>query len=236
MSKKGGSVHKKRFNASKIMVLEKRKGHKWIIGTKAGPHNKDQSAPISVILRDLLKIVKTNKETKKLIRDKKILIDGKPAKDYRLTVGLMDVISLPDQGKNYRLYLDKYRKLRAKEIDNEKAKIKLGKVVKKTKGKKDKIIITLHDGKTIIGDNNIKTGDSLIISLEKNKINKILKLENGVKCYIMKGKHTGQIGELKEIVQTESSKQKIVKLDVEGKEIITVAEYLFIVDDNWVNE
>jgi len=132
------------------------------------------------------------------------------------------------------MYLDKFGKLRAKEIKE--GKIKIGKVIKKTAVKKGKITITLHDGKTIIADNNVKPGDSVIISLPENKINKLLKLENGAKCYIMDGKHIGHIGELKEIIKTETSKQKIAKLNADGEEIITVAEYLFVVDDDWVNE
>ena len=52
----------------------------------------------------------------------------------------------------------------------------------------------------------------------------------------MDGKHIGHIGELKEIIKTETSKQKIAKLNADGAEIITVAEYLFVVDDDWVNE
>ncbi len=234
MSKKGGSVHKKRLNASTITVLEKRKGHKWIVGTIAGPHNKDMSVPLAVILRDLLKLVKTTKEAKKLIRDGKILIDGKKAKDYRLPIGLMDIITLTEEDKHYELVLNKHGKLISKE--KEKNETKLAKVVKKTKIKKEKITITLHDGKTLIADNNIKTGDTIVLSLKDNKINNILKLEKGARCYIMDGKHIGHIGELKEIVATENSKQKIAKLDSNGNEIITVLEYLFVIDPEWVNE
>ncbi|MFA5382718.1 MAG: 30S ribosomal protein S4e [Candidatus Micrarchaeia archaeon] len=236
MSKKGGSIHKKRLNTSTITVLEKRKGHKWIVGTRPGPHNKEKSVPLAVILRDSLKIAKTNKEAKKLIKEKKILVDGKEVKDHKLPIGLMDIISLTEENKHYRFYLNKNIKLVPKEINEKNAKMKLEKVVKKNKIKNNKITISLHDGKTIIADNNIKNGDTIILSLVDKKINGILKLENGAKCYIMDGKHTGKIGELKEIVKTETSKQKIAKLDVEGEEIITVAKYLFVINNDWVNE
>ncbi|MCC7552822.1 30S ribosomal protein S4e [Candidatus Micrarchaeota archaeon] len=234
MSKKGGSIHKKRLNASTITVLEKRKGHKWIVGTKPGPHNKELSVPITVVLRDLFKTVKTAKEAKKLIRDGKILIDNKKIKDHKLPIGLMDLISFPEEKITYMMTLNKHGKLIGKEIKENNTK--LGKVVKKTKIKKDKITITLHDGKTIISDNNVKIGDTILLSLKDKKINNLLKLEIGANCYIMDGKHVGHIGILKEIIKTENSKQKIAKIDAKGKEIITVLEYLFIVNPEWGNE
>lgn len=234
MSKKGGSVHKKRLNTSTLAVLEKRKGQKWIIGTRPGPHTKELSVPITIVLRDLLKIVKTAKEGKKIIRDGKILVDGKKIKDYKLPVGLMDLITLKEENKTYKLIFDKYGKIEAKETKE--VDKKLGKVVKKTKGKDGKIIITLHDGKTLIADNNIKIGDTIVLSLKDKKIINILKLENESICYIMNGKHIGHFGKLKEIVKTENSKQKIARIDTKEKEIITVLKYLFVVDSEWGNE
>jgi len=234
MAKKGGSIHKKRLNASTVNVLKEKKKHKWIIGTEADPHKKEQSVPLASILRDLLGIAKTNKDTKKIIRDRKILVDGRKAKSGRMPVGLMDVISLPDQDKYYRMYFDVYGKLRGKEIDKEEAKTKLGKVIKKSASKGGKIKITMHDGKTLFADNNIRTGDTVVISLPDNKITKILKLDNGTLCYIMAGKHIGCIGKLKEIIKTEKSKQKIAKLESKEGEIITVATYLFVVDKNFI--
>ena len=234
MAKRGGSIHKKRLHTSTVTVLKEKKKHKWIIATEAGPHKKAQSVPLTSILRDLLEIADTNKDTRKIIRDWKVLVDARRAKSGRLPIGLMDVVSLPDQNKHYRMYFDTYGKLRAKEIDEEKAKNKLGKVVKKTASKNGKIRITLHDGKTMFADNNIKTGDTVVVSLPDNKITNVLKLENGAHCFIMDGKHIGHIGELTEIVKTEASKQKIAKLKSKEKEIITVAEYLFVVDENWV--
>ena len=58
---------------------------------------------LNVILRDLIGIIKNTKESKYVIKNKTILINNKKARDYRMNVGLFDVITIPDTKENYRM-------------------------------------------------------------------------------------------------------------------------------------
>jgi small subunit ribosomal protein S4e len=66
-------MHLKRNQASKRWPIP-RKGTKYV----AVPlHNKHNSIPIVIVLRDLLKIGKSKKEIKKILLENKIKINGK---------------------------------------------------------------------------------------------------------------------------------------------------------------
>ncbi len=106
------------------------------------------------------------------------------------------------------------------------------KVVGKNTIKKGKIMIRLHDGRVMLADNNIKVGDSLILSIPEFKIEKVLKLEKSAKCLIVEGKHAGTIATLEEIIERKGSMGAEAKLSGPEGEFITVAKYLFVVDDS----
>lgn len=229
MANKGGSSHTKRLNAPRVAVLPNKKINKFLINTRAGPHKKDESVPLTVLIRDMLGLAQSAKEAKKIIQQGLVTIDGRKVTDEKRPVGLMDVVSFPAQKSNYILYIGRKNKLRSKEISDTKAKTKICKVVGKKAGKKGEIIVTLHDGKNIIVDNNIKVGDSVVLSLPSLKVTKLLKLEKGTNCYIMKGKHVGDVAQLQDFVQSGRTKQVILKTG--ENEFRTIVDYLFVLDD-----
>lgn len=74
----------------------------------AGPHKTRESIPLSLIVRNKLRLALNTRETKMVINAKEgnIAIDGKVRKNLKYPVGVMDVISLVKSGQNYRCLYD----------------------------------------------------------------------------------------------------------------------------------
>lgn len=236
MAKKGGSKHVKRLATSKVVPLTNKKQHVWIIRTAPGPHSSKKSIPLVVILRDVLKFAKTSDEAKKIIYGRQVHIDGVVRTNPAFPVGFMDVLTFPKAGISYQLLYDKKGRLVPKELDKHRTDKKLLKVIDKHTIKGGKISLTLHDGRSIIADNKIHVGDSILISIPEVKIQSVLKLEEGVTCFITEGKHAGIVAKLKEIIQRKEGKQTEAKLEnKEEGEFITVAKYLFVINHDFAN-
>ena len=89
--------------------------------------------------------------------------------------------------------------------------------------KKGKITLGTHDGRTIITDKKeINTGDSLLITVPEQKINEIVKLEEGNSAYLTAGKYVGEKGVVSEI------KGNVAKIKIGNREIETKKSYVFI--------
>ena len=86
--------HQKRISVPKSWQISK-KSRKWITSTRPGPHSKDQSVPLAVVLRDMLGIVDNRAEAKRVLSEGKVLVDGVVRKDVRFPVGIMDIITIP---------------------------------------------------------------------------------------------------------------------------------------------
>ena len=203
-----------------------RKKHVFVVRSSPGGHSIDNSLPLGVILRDLLKLSSTMGEAKKMLNGKEILVDGKRKKDHRLPVGLFDVISIPVIKKSFRVEFDRKGRLTVNEISGAESKIKLGKVVEKTALKKGKIQFNLHDGKNILAEKGFasaKVGDTLVLELPSLKVKETLELKKGSSVFLTRGKHHGDVGSLKEIRDNEAIYVR------DGKDIETAKEYLFVI-------
>ena len=121
------SKHIKRLNAPKAIKLH-RKERVWSIKTSPGPHKINEAIPLGLIIRDYLKLADTLKETKNVLSNTEILVDGKTIKNHKYSCGLMDVISIPALKKDYRILFDKRGKLTLVPIETDDAKWKLCKI------------------------------------------------------------------------------------------------------------
>ena len=61
----------------------------WVVTPRPGPHPKYSSIPLLIVVRDILKLVETGKEAKKIIKAGEILVDGRPRKDHKYPTGFM---------------------------------------------------------------------------------------------------------------------------------------------------
>ncbi|MDD3083902.1 MAG: 30S ribosomal protein S4e [Candidatus ainarchaeum sp.] len=227
MSKKGQNKKLKALNAPKIVQI-KRKENVWTIKTRAGTHKAQNSIPLGILLRDYIKIVGNLKEAKNILLNGEVKIDGKIRKDYRFGIGLFDAIIIKKQKLFYRMILDKKGRLKTKEMKEE-PKDKICKVEhKKAFGKK--IQITTNDGRTFI-NKEANIGDSVKINLHDGKIEKILKQKQNATIYITSGSHCSETGKIKEIIPSSIKREKLVKIEQDGKIFETIIKNIIIIGD-----
>jgi small subunit ribosomal protein S4e len=210
MAKRGGTKHLKRYAAPKLYDIH-RKERKFV--TKPLPGKKN-AVSISFLLR---KFYTTTKEIKKALNSRNIKVDGRVVTEPKFPISLMDVLTVGD--KNYRVLINEYGKYTLEECTD--PSIKICRVEKKTRSKKGKIILTLHDGRNV--EYAANSFDSLVISLPDSKVIEKIDLKPNSKCLITGGKWIGQRGIIKEI----NDVMKTVTITTDGTEITTRKEYIF---------
>jgi small subunit ribosomal protein S4e len=231
MSKRGGTKHLKRIASPKAILVTDKKERKWMVKTAPGPHPKKHAIPLGVLIRDILKIAPTLREARNIMSNRLLEVDSRVRTDEKFPVGLMDVIGFPKASKYYRLAVDNKGRLVPHEITKDEAAHKLLRVTKKHTIPGGKINFTFHDGKNLIGDNHVRVGDTVIVSLPKVQLKNHLKREKGSRCLIVEGKHAGSIVTLKEIIERKGGKPNEALVQGKSEEFITVAKYLFVVDE-----
>jgi len=201
----------------------------WTVSPSPGPHPKEECIPLLIIVRDILGLVELGKEAKKIIKAGEILVDGRVRRDHKYPVGLMDVIEIPKIKKVYRVVPFEHG-LKLVEIPKKEAKLKLCRINDKTTVRGGRLQLNLHDGRNVLVDKDVyKTGDSLLIELPEQKIVDHIKMEKGSLALIIGGKNRGMLVKVKEVIVTRSREPNKVICEIDGKEIITIKDYVFIV-------
>lgn len=198
MTRIAGNKKLKRQMAPVFWGLD-RKNKRFAITVKPGPHKKNHSIPIAVLLRDKLKLASTLRECKSVIYNGKIIIDGITRKSLHHGVGLMDIIELNKVLDIYRLIPVHGKMLSAIKIPKEEKSKKIIKIISKNTIKKNKIQIGSHDGRSIITDLKVNVGDSCLITVPQQEILHVLKLEKNCKILIIRGTNAGKTGTVEEI-------------------------------------
>ena len=85
------SKHMKRLTTP-VNIPVPRKENVWITKPSPGPHPVQKSAALATILRDMLKVCDTAREARRIIGQRKVLVDGRPATDL--------VVRLEDEAGN----------------------------------------------------------------------------------------------------------------------------------------
>ncbi|KAJ3130371.1 40S ribosomal protein S4 [Nowakowskiella sp. JEL0407] len=191
---RGPQKHMKRLNSPHHWMLDKLTGT-WAPRPSPGPHKLRESLPLIVFLRNRLKYALTNKETKSIVMERLIKVDGKVRTDMTYPAGFMDVITIEKTGENFRLVYDVKGRFTIHRIEAEEAKYKLCKVRKMQLGAKGIPYIVTHDGRTIrYPDPLVKVNDTVKVDVETGKATEFIKFENGNLAYITGGRNMGRIG------------------------------------------
>lgn len=198
MGKKGGDTRVKRQMAPTFWDI-RRKQSQFVVRVKPGPHPKNRSYPLGMILRDALRVASTMHEAKRIINDGKIKVDGSTRKDVNFAVGLMDVIELVPANQSFRMVPKDSELLMPVAIDANEKSVKLAKVTSKVTIKGKKIQYGFHDGKTLISDQDLTVGDTCVIQLPKINIINHIKFEVGTLALITTGENAGNIGKIEDI-------------------------------------
>lgn len=218
----------KRLLAPEFWKIPK-KISKWAVAPRPGPHRKFESIPMQILVRDILKLVETGKEAKRIIKSGEVLVDGKIRKDHAYPVGLMDVVSIPKIKKHYRI-VPISKGLGLIEISEEESKLKMCRIENKTVVKKGKLQLNLHDGRnTLVDKNEYGTGDSVLIEIPSQKIIEHVRMDKGSLGLIVKGKNTGKTIVINNVVVTRSREPNKVVCEIEGKKTEVIKDYVFVI-------
>jgi small subunit ribosomal protein S4e len=230
MAKKGGTRHWARITVPPALSIPERKKKKWIAGPIPGPHRRRNSVSLTVLLRDQLKLVGNSSEAERVVKRGEVLVDGKIVREEKRPVGLMDVVSIPAEGKHYRIEI-KGKKLVPKEIG--KGDRKLCKVVGKHVVKGGKRNIALHDGRVIGEKDGAEINDTVVLLVPSGKVERVIKLSQGASCLVTAGKHKGKIAIFEEVVKKERAKKE-AKLRFGEETLVTPLKYVFAVDESFI--
>lgn len=193
-------MHQTRSEVIKQLPLT-RKGTKYVARAS---RNSSNSVPLLIAVRDMLKLANTSKEVKGMIHNKKLKVNGKPAKNLTDPICLFSRI---EADKNYLLTMlptGRFSFVETKEHDR-KLKI-VGKVM--VKGKK--LQYALHDGTSIVSDKQFSVGDTLILTND-NKVSKHLSIDKGKEIFAFSGSYMGREGKVSDV----SGNKITVKFDKE---------------------
>lgn len=215
-------MHRKRNKAPKMWPIV-RKGTTFVALSN---HAQTQGIPLMVLIRDVLKLARTRKETKFMVHNGDVKINNKVRKEESFTVQFFDVIGFEKSKKAYRLVIEN-RKFKLEEVSGKDKDEKIVKIIGKKVIGKDKVQMNLQDGLNILTKEKFNVGDSVVLNTKEDKIVKILPLKEGAKIEIISGKHAGEKGEIKAIVQLKRTKDYHVKL--EGKEVGVPLKTLIVI-------
>jgi small subunit ribosomal protein S4e len=241
MGKKGGKRHLKRKPAPRFWPIH-RKEAVWTVKPNPGPHSIAGCFPLTLVVRDVLGFARIRKEVRKIISDGKVIVDGKVQREEAFPTGLMDVVSIKDVDKCYRL-LPYEKGLTLHQISKDEAGFKLCRIENKTVLRGGYVQLNLHDGRNIlikVKDPNkpeedvYQTLSTLKIGLHNQEILGHFKLTEGVAALIVRGKNSGKNGKIVSIEREEKRKRKSSLMTIEdekGNQFQTTMDYVFVVGD-----
>ncbi|MBI2145207.1 30S ribosomal protein S4e [Candidatus Woesearchaeota archaeon] len=184
--------HLKRVTVPSSWMVS-RKGKKFISRPK-GSFSMSTGMPLITVLKDVLNLVSTRKEGKRVLNSKEIAVNGIRRKEEKFMIGLMDVLSIKELGQTFRMLLDRNGVLRLVPIGGSEASIRPCKVTGKRSLKGGKVQLSLHDGRTCLGEASHSTGDTVVFSVPEGKISQHFKLEPGSQAFLIGGNNVGRIG------------------------------------------
>jgi len=231
MGRKGPSRHLKREMSPRFWPIH-RKEHVWAVRTSPGPHSLKESMPLIVIVRDALSFAETNKEAKMLIKQGKVLVDGRLRTDERYPVGIMDVIALPNAKQLFRVLPAHGGRLHLHPIEDKEAEIKLCRIMGKKTVKGGTMQLTLHDGRSLHiqkGGELFGVNDVLQVKIPEQEILDHVRLEEGALALVTSGASRGKYGVLTSLGPEPGNKRMAIVRTPDGEEARTLASYVFAV-------
>lgn len=201
-----------------------------MIKPSPGPQKYEHALALATILRDMLREVRTTRESKKLLGEGGIVINGKVRKDHRFPMGIFDIMDMPALNEHYIMLYDKTGHLCLQKISKEEASHKVVKIIGKKMLPGKKIQINLFDGRNLLVDKgDYVVGDTLVLSAD-SKIKKHLKFEKGALIYLIGGKHKGTTGTLEEIKPMEGIQPDRIIFKTKDRKIETLQDYAYIIE------
>ncbi|WP_254531382.1 30S ribosomal protein S4e [Natrinema gelatinilyticum] len=226
--------HQKRLSVPKSWPVE-RKTETFTVKADAGPHGED-GVPLVVLLRDVLGYVDSRKEARYALSEDAILINGNAINDEQRPIGMFDIVAFPGRNEYYRVFPDEGGRLALTEIDEDAAESRLGKIEGKQQVPGGDTQLTLHDGTTVITDDDYNAKDSIVIDTDDKSVVAHFPYEEGALVTAVRGNHGGKIGEIDAIDVTPGSGSNTVGVSTDDGSFETVEEYVVVIDENFVGD
>ena len=221
-------THLKRINAPKSWPIE-RKVKKFIIRPLPGPHKITESMPLGVILREILKLGKKDRDNHIILNNKEVLVNNKVIINSKFPVGILDTLSIPSLNKYYRMMYTLRGKLNLEDIPKEESNNQICKIIGKTILKKGKIQLNLYNSTNIIVEKDVyKVKDTLI--LKDNKITKHLKFEKDAFVYLIGGKHMGHKAKVIDFKKYPGFSKDIITIKINEEIHETLSDYAYVIE------
>ncbi|MDI6805651.1 MAG: 30S ribosomal protein S4e, partial [Candidatus Bathyarchaeia archaeon] len=192
----------------------------------------------TIILRDILGFAKTRKEAKTIVSEGKIHVDGNVRREDDFPAGLMDVLSISDVDKHFRILPSK-KGLILHPISKDEASFKLCRIENKTTVKSGHVQLNLHDGSNILvkvadpknpQEDIYETLDTLKVSLPDRQILEHIKLKENDFVIITGGKNIGKYGRIITIETAKGKKRRntlAIIEDEKGNRYQTILNFVF---------
>ncbi|KXB02808.1 hypothetical protein AKJ45_00475 [candidate division MSBL1 archaeon SCGC-AAA261F19] len=228
MAKKGQKRHQKRLSAPAKLKLP-RKTKTWTVKPAPGPHPVDECLPLSILVRDYLRLGETRREVNRILSDGLVQVDGRTRKDSKFPVGLMDIVRVPKADKSWRIIFDMKGYLVPYEVPKDEAEFKLARVVGKSLVKERVTQISLHDGKTCTGDfEEINSNDVVKLNLPEVDVIDKFPFENGKPVLITGGSQVGKFGVISEDGGKDSS-TNVVTIKAKDGSFQASRDHVFVI-------
>lgn len=235
---RGAKKHMKRMAAPSAWMLDKLTGV-WAPKPCPGPHRQRECLPLIVLLRNRLKYALNMKESKMILVQRLVKVDGKVKTDHTYPTGLMDVVTIEKTKEHFRLLYDTKGRFVVHKISPQEAAYKLCRVSKVAKGAKATNYVVTHDGRTVRFPNpEVKTHDTIRLNIASGEIEDFAKFEHGNVCMIIGGNNIGRVGVLEHREKHPGSFEIVHLKDSEGHKFATRLQNVMVIgegDKPWVS-
>ncbi len=233
MAKKSGSRQLKRERAPAFWPIH-RKDATWVARTRPGPHVREESLPLVLVVRDILGYARTAREAIRVVKDSKVKVDGIIRHDHRFPLGLMDVVEIQGTGRLFRVLPKPGRGLSLSPIEQGEAGYKLCRIVGKRTLRARTLQISLHDGRNLLlegkegqkTDGEYNIGGTLQLALPTQKVVKYIPFQIGTIGLVTDGKNQGLYGKVTSISPGSYARPRIAKIQTTEESFDTPANYV----------
>jgi small subunit ribosomal protein S4e len=240
MGKKGGKRHLKREKSPRFWRIHIKESQ-WAVKPIPGPHAQKVCIPLSTLLRDMLGYARNARESKIILAQNRVSVDGKIRREHKFPTGLMDVIGIPDANVSYRILPTVGKGLTPVRIPKDEANTKLCRIENKTTLRKGHVELNLHDGRSITipvqdsrtpREDTYKTRDTVRISIPTQKIVGHLKFAERAYAIVTSGRNLGRHGRIMKLEPSTAARRATALIeDPSGNRFETIADYLFVVGE-----
>lgn len=233
MARKFGSRQLKREPSPGFWPIH-RKEHTWAPRTRPGPHAREKSLPLIVIVRESLGLANIAKEAIKIISSGKVKVDGIIRRDRRFPVGLMDIVQIEGIPQAYRALPRPNRGLVLSAAQDKETTYKICKIIGKQNIPGGKLQYSLHDGRTLLttakdtrpGNEELAVGGAIQLGLPVQKMMKYVPFQVGALGLVVDGRNQGQYGKITSITPGTYARKKIVRIETGTEGFETPADYV----------